>query len=56
MGRYKVLNSFRDKHTGELHKKGTSYECDKTRFDEVQKKGNFLAEEKVSQKADKEKK
>ena len=48
--KYKVLENFRDKYTDELYKKGDSYECDKKRFDEIQKQGNFLKEEKQPKK------
>lgn len=50
--RCKVLTNFIDKYTGNLHKKGTSYECDKKRFDEIQARGNFLKEEKKPKKAE----
>ena len=46
----KVLTNFIDKNTGELHKKGSVYECDKKRFDEIQKQCNFLKEEKQPKK------
>lgn len=48
----KVLTNFIDKNTGELHKKGSIYECEKSRFDEIQKKGNFLKEERKPKKAE----
>jgi hypothetical protein len=50
--KYKVLSNFIDKNTGELYKKGASYECDKKRFEEIQSKGIFLKEEKQPKKAE----
>ena len=48
--KYKVLTNFIDKYTGNVHKKGEFYECDKKRFDEIQKQGDFLKEEKQPKK------
>ena len=48
--KYKVLSNFIDKNTGKVHKKGELYECDKKRFDEIQKQGDFLKEEKQPKK------
>ena len=44
----KVLTNFIDKYTGDIHKKGEFYECDKKRFNEIQAQGIFLKEEKQS--------
>lgn len=46
----KVLANFIDKNTGKVHKKGSVYECEKARFDEIQRMGNFLKEEKQPKK------
>ncbi len=40
----KVIKSFQDKYTKEPHKKGSSFSCEKKRYDEIQKTGNFLEE------------
>ena len=48
--KYKVLSNFIDKNTGNLHKKGEIYECDKKRFNEIQAQGIFLKEEKQPKK------
>ena len=46
--KYKVLANFIDKNTGNVHKKGTVYECEKARFNEIQAQGDFLKEERQS--------
>lgn len=46
----KVLTNFIDKNTGKVHKKGSTYECEKARFGEIQRQGNFLKEEKQPKK------
>ena len=46
----KVLANFIDKYTGEIHKKGSTYECEKARLDEIQKMGDFLKEERKPKK------
>lgn len=38
----KVLKRFRDKHTGELHKEGTTLTIPKERFDEILTAGPFV--------------
>lgn len=48
----KVLTNFIDKYTGKVYKKGSVYECEKARFDEIQKQGDFLKEEKKPKKTD----
>lgn len=38
----KVLKRFKDKHTGELHQKGTTITVSKERFDEIMSVGPFV--------------
>ena len=38
----KVLKRFKDKHTGELHQKGTTITVSKERFDEILSVGPFV--------------
>lgn len=40
----KVINEFVDKNTGVLHEKGSTFACNKDRFIEIQKAGNFIEE------------
>lgn len=40
----KVIKEFVDKHTGELHKVGSSFSCDKERFEEIKNAGDFVKE------------
>lgn len=40
----KVINEFVDKYTGVLHEKGSTFACNKDRFIEIQKEGNFIEE------------
>lgn len=40
----KVINEFVDKYTGVLHEKGSTFSCEKDRFIEIQKAGNFIVE------------
>lgn len=40
----KVIKEFVDIHTGELHEKGSSFVCDKDRFEEIKEKGAFVEE------------
>lgn len=49
----RVLTGFIDKNTGKPHECGSLYECEKTRFDEINRQGNYLAviEEKTAEKA-----
>lgn len=49
----KVLKGFIDKNTDKPYEYGSLYECEKTRFDEINSKGSYLAviEEKMAEKA-----
>lgn len=38
----KVIKEFVDIHTGELHKVGSSFDCDSKRFSEIMKSGAFV--------------
>ncbi len=38
----KVLKRFKDKHTGELHQKGTTITISKERFEEIRTVGPFV--------------
>ena len=38
----KVLQLFRDKHTGELHQEGTTITISKERFEEIRTVGPFV--------------
>lgn len=38
----KVLKSFKDKHTGELHKKGSTITVSKDRYEEILTAGPFV--------------
>ena len=38
----KVIKEFVDKHTKRLHKVGSTFECDKTRFNEIKEAGSFI--------------
>lgn len=38
----KVIKEFVDKHTNRLHKMGSTFECDKTRFKEIKEAGSFI--------------
>ncbi len=53
----KVLQTFRDRHTLELHRKGEVFECTKARFDEILGVGKFVEEvkEKKTKKKSEEK-
>lgn len=46
----KVVNEFVDKHTGELHRKGSSFDCDETRLKEIEKAGFFVVVEPAKEK------
>lgn len=39
-----VIKEFVDKHTGELHVVGSSFECGKARFKEIKESGDFVKE------------
>ena len=39
----KVLKGFIDKNTDKPYEYGSLYECEKSRFDEINSKGNYLA-------------
>ena len=41
----KVVKEFVDKHTGELHKVDSSFDCSEDRFKEIQKAGAFVVPE-----------
>lgn len=49
----RVLTGFIDKNTGQPYDHGSLYECEKARFDEINRQGNYLAviEEKTAEKA-----
>lgn len=38
----KVLKRFKDKHTGELHQKGTTINISKERYEEILRVGPFV--------------
>lgn len=38
----KVTKEFVDKHTGELHTVGSSFDCDEARFKEIKEAGSFV--------------
>lgn len=40
----KVLAKFKDKETGKIRKKGSTFECSKARYDEILKVGAFVEE------------
>lgn len=44
----RVLKTFRDIHTGELHKAGDTFDCTAKRMAEIEKVGHFV--EKVNKK------
>lgn len=46
----KVVNEFVDKHTGELHRKDSSFDCDETRLKEIEKAGSFVVVEPAKEK------
>ena len=50
----KVLRGFIDKETGKAHEEGSTYECTETRFEEIQRKGDYLSmiSEKVAETGD----
>lgn len=48
----RVINEFVDKHTRELHRKGSSFECDETRFKEIMKAGSYVEPVKEKKKAE----
>lgn len=52
----KVLKGFIDKNTDKPYEYGSLYECEKSRFDEINSKGNYLAvlKEKTADKATQE--
>lgn len=37
-----VIKEFVDKHTKELHKVGSSFDCSESRFKEIEKTGSFV--------------
>ena len=37
-----VIKEFVDIHTGELHKVGSSFECDTQRFNEIMRSGKYV--------------
>lgn len=37
-----VIKEFVDKHTGELHKQGSSFDCDANRYEEILKSGAYV--------------
>nr|DAG10498.1 MAG TPA: hypothetical protein [Caudoviricetes sp.] len=37
-----VIKEFVDRYTGELHTVGSSFECDKNRFKEIEKAGKYV--------------
>lgn len=39
-----VIKEFVDKHTGELHRNGSSFFCDEKRFEEIKSAGDFVKE------------
>lgn len=39
-----VIKEFVDKYTGELHKVGSSFDCDANRIAEIKANGDFIAE------------
>lgn len=43
----KVLKRFKDKHTGELHLKGSTITVSKERFEEIQTVGPFVEAVKI---------
>lgn len=45
----KVIKEFIDKHTGELHTVGSSFECDESRYNEILESGLYV--EPVQEKA-----
>lgn len=53
-----VIKEFVDIHTGELHTVGSSFECDKQRFNEITRAGKYVepVTEKVKSKEVTEKK
>ena len=40
-----VIKEFVDRHTGELHKVGSSFECTEVRFNEIKEAGAFVEPE-----------
>ena len=38
----KVINEFVDIHTGVLHKNGSTFECDETRYKEIENAGSIV--------------
>lgn len=54
--KYRVLKGFIDKVTGIPYNAGDTYECEKKRFNEIQRKGDYLVilAEKTAEKANKE--
>lgn len=40
----RVINEFVDKHTGAVRNAGSLFECDKERFEEIEKSGHFVEE------------
>lgn len=49
----KVIKEFVDKHSGQLHKVGSTYECDEARFKEIQDAGSFVEPAPVKEKLEK---
>lgn len=49
----KVIKEFVDRHTGELHTVGSSFNCGHRRFDEMKASGNYVEpiEEKTAEKS-----
>lgn len=41
--KYRVLKGFIDKNTDKPYEYGSLYECEESRFDEINSKGNYLA-------------
>lgn len=40
----KVIKEFVDRHTGVLHKKGSTFECDPLRYEEISMSGEYVEE------------
>lgn len=51
-----VIKEFVDKHSGELHTVGSSFECDENRFKEIEEAGSFVEPVKVEPIKDNKKK
>ena len=49
----KVIKEFVDKHSGQLHELGSTFECSEERFKEIKDAGSFVEPAPILKKAEK---